>query len=129
MPILENSLTPASPIGRLRVVKKDGLKLYLVQIVGKNPNKTELARATGVPYHVLVDMFRGKTQRPDPHILEGLALGLSRPYDELALAAYGKVINCAPAGADDTLEEGRPPASNAAWNRPGTRRLRASGAT
>lgn len=126
---MENSLTPALSIGKVKVVKKDGLKLYLIQILGENPNKTDLARATGVPYHVLVDIFRGKTQRPDPAILEGLALGLHRPYDELALAAYNKVTRCDPAGADDTLEKGSPPGSNDTWTKPGTRRLRASAAT
>lgn len=126
---LENNLTQPARPRRVKVVKKDGLRLYLVQLVGENPNKSELARTTGVPYHILVDIFRGKTQRPDPHILESLALGLNRPYDELALAAYGKVTRCDPAGADDTLEDGPPPAPNAAWNKTGRAPQRVSAGT
>lgn len=126
---MENSLTPALPAVRVRVVEKDGLKLYLEQLVGKEPNKMELSRATGVPYHIIVDIFRGKTQRPDPSVLQGFALGLERPYNELALAAYGKVTICDPAGADDTLENGHPPASNRVWNRTGKPLRKASAAT
>lgn len=110
-------------------MEKNGLKRYLSLRLGDDPNKTELARMTGVPYYVLVDIFRGKTQRPDPTVLESLALGLSYPYDELALAAYGKVIYPDPAGADDTSEIGAPPASNAAWTPTGKPLRRASAAT
>ena len=72
---------------------KDGLKFYLLQIVGENPNKMEIARRCDIPYHIVVDIFRGKTQRPDPDILERLALGLATSYDDLALAAYGRPVH------------------------------------
>ncbi len=69
---------------------KDGLKLYLEQLLGQNPNKTALAKQCDLPYHTVVDIFTGKSQRPHPDILEKLAAGLDCPYDELALAAYGR---------------------------------------
>lgn len=88
---MEKFLTQIRLSPRVSIVQ-NGLKLYLEQIVGENPNKTELAERCDVPYHIVVDIFRGKSQRPDPHILENLAAGLERPYDELALAAYGRLV-------------------------------------
>lgn len=126
---LENSLTPKAHARRIERVENNGLRRYLSLHLGENPNKTELAHTTGLPYYVVVDIFRGKTQRPDPSVLESLALGLSVPYDELALAAYGKVYYPDPAGADDTLEKGAPPASNRAWTQTGRPLRRASAAT
>jgi hypothetical protein len=70
----------------------NGLKVYLEQILGENPNKMDVARRCDLPYHVIVDIFRGKVQRPDPNILEKLSAGLDAPYDDLALAAYGRLI-------------------------------------
>ena len=74
-------------------VMKDGLKFYISQIVGEEPNKRDIARRCDIPYHIIVDIFRGKTQRPDPAILEKLAQGLDVPYDDLALAAYGRPVH------------------------------------
>lgn len=111
-------------------MEKDGLKRYLTLRLGDDPNKTELSHMTGVPYYILVDIFRGKTQRPDPSVLDRLAVGLHLSYTELANAAYGIVKHPDPAGADDTLEKGTPPASNATWNnQAGSRRQRVSAAT
>ena len=50
-------------------------------------------------------------------------------YDRLALAAYCRPPLRDPARADDTLEDGSPPASNGVWNQTGKPRQRVSAAT
>lgn len=127
--ILENSLTASRRSAKVIHMQKDGLKTYLLAHLGDDPSKTHLARVTGLPYYILVDIFRGKTQRPDPSVLERLSLGLHLDYDELALAAYGNVHYPDPAGADDTSEDGSPPASNRSWKQTGKPLRRASAAT
>ena len=114
---------------------EDALPRLLSELIGQR-SVLEVARASGVNYPGVYAILDGRSKRPGPDILMKLAHELVSAgedyldlYDRLALAAYCRGELRDPAGADDTLEEGRPPASNAAWNRPGTRRRLASGAT
>lgn len=84
------------------------------------------AQACGLDYATFIAVRYGRTKRPGEDVLLGLSRGLRLTYRELALAAYGIPNESDPAGADDTLEEGSPPASNASWNQTGRALRKAS---
>lgn len=87
------------------------------------------AEACGLDYSTLLAVRYGRTKRPGEDVLLGLERGLRLSYRELALAAYGIPNADDPAGADDTLEKGVPPASNRVWTQTGKPLRRASAAT
>lgn len=49
----------------------------------------DAAKQCGISFANMAAILYGRSKRPSPELLDGLARGLGIPYEDLALAAYG----------------------------------------